>query len=536
MFLGTLLIHWPAHQAGFVADFLGWEKQYREMSFWAFLSTFGHPVHQQLPQFFNIFLYKCFGTWGLPWYLLFCLAHAVNGFLLYRFLLLLGKIWQLSSSVWIAVAGALFFLFSPYVTDATVWKVCFHYLLSGAFTLGSLLGIANYLQTGNKQPLWLAHLLLLLHFFTLEMALAVPMLTHAVCIAWWLTAPTTSINGSVFRVKNLLRYITLPQLSISALFFLVNKISFGQWVGHYGEATHLRFDAMRMLGQPMKYLAKYASFGRHFEHKDKARLFAFFETPTGLYLSYGVVIALLCWVLLYKKRQQPRLALGVLMFCLGLLATFPVSNLHFEWVLFNELDRYGYLASLFFLSGMAIFFSALPGWWKNLPAGIYLAISIYFLSRICCWWGEMEYSYQKLLRDYKWLDKKEVYVLASADNYQGIWSWRSYREKPTLHYALELMHNRPIDSKIYEIAQFNLNSLKEGISISVPDTSNGVIRVEFDQWGNWWWRRGKGADNYQNDLYKVEFKGKWYELTLKNRPQDAVFICQSGDGWKVLGE
>lgn len=534
MFFGVAAIHWPAHEAGFVTDFLGWEKQYREQSFWAFLSTFGHPVHQQLPQFFNILLYRAFGTWGLPWYLVFSLVHAANGFLLYRFLLKIAGLWEIKTGQWAAMAGALFFLFSPYITDATVWRVCLHYLMSGTFTLGALILTTDYLEQGNKQRLWMAHGLLLLNFFTLELALAIPLLTHALCIGWWLTRPAAQ-NRAV-ALPQFIRNMTLPQLGILAFFFGFNKLSFGNWVGHYGEATHLKFDALKMLAQPMKYAAKYFSFGRHFEHADKGRMFGFIESEKGLLVCYGLLAVALLITLWYKRNQHPRLSLGFLLFCLGLLATFPVSNLHFEWVLFNELDRYGYIASLFFLSALAVWFSAIPGQWKNLPAAIFLLISVFFLGKIMFWWQDMDQCYKKLLRDFRWYDKREIYVLATADNFQGIWMMRTYLDKPALHYALELQQNKPLDIHFHEVAQYNMNSLQDGLTVSVPDTATGVIRVEFDQWGNWWWRHGLGANDYQTDDYKAVFKGKWYELTLKGDHKDAAFICQSGDLWKELGK
>lgn len=532
MLLGTVVIHWPAHNAGFVSDFLGWERQYREQSFWAFLITFGHPVHQQLPQFFNIVLYRLFGTWGLPWFALFSLLHALNGFLLYRFLLKCSDLWQLKQGQWLGITGALFFLFSPYITDATVWRVCLHYLMSGGFTLGALLGTADYLERGHKRSLWLAHGLLLLNFFTLELAIAIPFLTHAFAIGWALTRPNGTAGN--LDIKAFLRDMTFPQLGISALFFGLNKLTFGQWVGHYGEATHLKFEALKMLAQPMKYAAKYLTFGRQFEHSDKAKMFGFMESERGLLLCYGAFALLLLATLLYQRRQHPRLTLGVLMLSLGLLAIFPVSNLHFEWILFNELDRYGYVASLFFLSAVALLFSAIPGVWKNIPAGIFLLVSIFYLCKIMFWWRDLDNCYKKLLHDFHWYDKKEVFVLATADNFKGIWMMRSYRDKPALQYALELQQNKALDIQFHEVAQYNMNSLQEGVTVSVPDTTTGVIRVEFDQWGNWWWKNGKGASDYQNDLYKVVFKGKWYELNMKAHHPDAVFICQSGDTWKVL--
>jgi hypothetical protein len=532
MFLATAALHWPTKDAGFVADFWGWEKLYREQSFWGFWNTFGHTVHQQLPQFFNIVWYRLFGTQGLPWYLLFSLLHAANGYLLYRFLLKTSGMWQLSHGKWVALAGASFFLCSPYIADATVWRVCLHYLLSGGFTLGALLAVSDYLERGHTKVLWWAHGLLLLHYFTLEFALATPLVVHALCFGWWLTQPRETQKPVV--VENFLRLITLPQLAITALFFASNKLTFGQWVGHYGESTHLKFNTLQMLAQPFKYLAKYWTFGRHWDHGDKARLFGFIDSERGLWILYGLLLGLVASALWIKRRQHPRLSLGLLCCVMGFLAVFPVSNLHFEWVLFNELDRYGYLASLFFLSTLAMLFSALPGWWKNLPAGAFLLVSLFYLHQTLGWWKDMDDCYKNLLRDFRWYDKKNVCILASADNYKGIWVVRSYRDKPALQYGLELMHHKPLDMQLTEVAQFNMNNNREGITATTDST--GMIRVEFNQWGNWWWKFGRGANNVDNEQYKAVFKGKWFEFTPKNMPPNTTYIYQSGNSWKAVGE
>jgi len=79
--LGVLLIHWPSHEAGFVSDFLGWQAAYEKGSWLGIFNFFGYGGHQQVLQFVNYTMYRLFGTAGLPWYLLFCIFHAANGFL-----------------------------------------------------------------------------------------------------------------------------------------------------------------------------------------------------------------------------------------------------------------------------------------------------------------------------------------------------------------------------------------------------------------------------------------------------------------------
>jgi len=263
------------------------------------------------------------------------------------------------------------------------------------------------------------------------------------------------------------------------------------------------------------------------------KLFGFLESPQGLWLGYGLLGVLILAAFFLRNKVSNKFALIVTLLVLSILAAFPVSNLHFEWMLYNENDRYGYLSALFALPALALLFSFIPGYFKYLPALGFLVLSAWLMFKTATSWGEMERMYRKLLDEFHWYDKREIFVLSLADNYQGIWMFRMYSKESALADALRWVKNKKLDAQVYEPAFFNMNTPADGITASVPD-STGVIRVEFDQWGNWWWLSGLGANDYETERYKVVFKGKWYELTLKGDREDAVFIYQSGDGWKEL--
>ncbi len=533
-FLGTLIVHWPSHNAGFVSDFLGWQAHYRDDSFWDFIKSYGYNGHQQVLQLINSSMYQVFGTAGIPWYILFCAAHTFNGLLLYRFLLKITQLWGTRDGLWIAVTGTAFFLFSPYHPEVTVWRVCLHYMISAACLLGSLLLTIDYLERNNRRALWCAHGLMLLNLFTLELALVIPLLTHAFCLTWWLTRPTRkndqqpSINWSV-----LFRFMTLPQIGLWAFYFIFNKLTLGAWVGHYGVERHLKINYLQIFSNALKYEVKYPIFARHFAHPAKAKLFNALSEAHTVYWGYGILAALVLIAVVFRNRLTPKFPIFVMLLGMGLLAALPTAQLHFEWVQYNENDRYGYLTALFVLPALAILFSGLPGSWKYVPATGFMWLSVVLLLRTCGWWGDMERIYRKLLADFQWYDKKEIYVLSLADNYRGIWMFRMYGPQSSLVDALNLVENKHLAANVHELAFFNMNTPQDGVTVTTPD-STGMFRTEFNQWGNWWWRNGIGALDYETDQYKVQFKGKWHELTFKNgRPKDAVFIYQSGDSWKV---
>src|SRR5688572_21806302 len=90
----SLLSYIPSIGAGFVFDFLGWQRAYNAGSFADIMTSFGyHGNHQFLHLIFYTF-YKIFHIQSLPWYLLFCTLHAVNGYMLYKLILNLSSHWK----------------------------------------------------------------------------------------------------------------------------------------------------------------------------------------------------------------------------------------------------------------------------------------------------------------------------------------------------------------------------------------------------------------------------------------------------------
>lgn len=56
--------------------------------------------------------------------------------------------------------------------------------------------------------------------------------------------------------------------------------------------------------------------------------------------------------------------------------------------------------------------------------------------------------------------------------------------------------------------------LMDGVIVIVD--SMGILWVEFNQWGNWWWRCGIGMGlGYDIEVYEVDSKGYYYFLMLR---------------------
>src|SRR5688572_22745660 len=125
-----LISYIPAYRAGFVFDFLGWQRAYAKGTFYDILNCFGYPANHQLLQLINYSFYRVFHLSPLPWYLLFTAVHACNGYLLYKLVIQISNYWKSHVPSLLAAGGVMVFLLHPYAVEPVVTKVCIHYLLS----------------------------------------------------------------------------------------------------------------------------------------------------------------------------------------------------------------------------------------------------------------------------------------------------------------------------------------------------------------------------------------------------------------------
>src|SRR4030095_3423271 len=263
----SLLSFIPSIGAGFVYDFLGWQKTYNEGSFGDILHCFGYYGNHQLLHFVFYNFYKVFHIHGLPWYFFFCSLHAVNGYLFYLLILRLMKQWGGTISPLLAVMGVSAFLLHPYCVEAVVWKACVHYLISLMAILLILILFLSYIESGKKRDFIAGCLVYAASLFTLEISFVTPLVVVLAGIMTWLT------NG---RIENPIKRISYFCGTLWALlggYLLLNIISLGSVVGHYGAKVHLRFDLISMVSTEMKYLLKHLGYARFYPYKVKTLLF-----------------------------------------------------------------------------------------------------------------------------------------------------------------------------------------------------------------------------------------------------------------------
>jgi hypothetical protein len=145
-------------------------------------------------------------------------------------------------------------------------------------------------------------------------------------------------------------------------------------------------------------------------------------------------------------------------------------------------------------------------------------------------WYHAENVRHHLVENYHWWDGDNIIFLNAPDDIKGMYIFRAPPDFSGLAESVELEKQRKINAHSFEVAQYNLTSINDGVSVKTP--SRDTVIVTLNQWGNWWWRGGKGASNYENDIFKVQFDyngcGNCYRLILKDSTVKNTLIYQVG--------
>ncbi len=521
----TLVTYFPTIGSGFVYDFLGWQRVYNEGSFSDIFNSFGYKGNHQLLHFFFYSTYSLFHIQGWSWYLIFGSLHALNGWLLYKWLQQVSFRWNLNISNFLITTCCILFLIHPYSVEPVVWKVCIHYLLSFNAVLGILLLSPSYVFDGNRKSLWLCLFIFALSLFLLEISFVTP----AVISILFLIEVVAFRRSRPVILRSLSIVVSMWGLLVG--YILLNKITLGSWVGHYGTEAHLSVDVIGMMSTEVKYFVKHLFDARFFSFKAKTLLFdTWLSSPE---LSFFLMVAFISLVLLYiikVRKLSPAWHLVVFSVAASMLYVLPVSNLFFYHLHISMNDRYSYIPNAFLWIGVITLLSKSPKWFSHSLMGIVLLVNIYFQEKTIRYWHESTEVLTGLKNSYRWNDHSLVFVLNSPDNLNGIVMASIYGELTGIDEIIDFQTPRPNNAMMYDIFQYNMTSPNDGVK--VEQTGPMLLKVTFNQWGNWWHRHGMGASSYENEYYKAETLDYPYLITFKQFPKGSAIIYQDGKEWK----
>jgi hypothetical protein len=522
--LTSLALYWPTRDAGFVMDWLGWQAAYNRAGWAGVPGSFGYPGLHPVLHLGNYLLYWLFGANSPIWYGVFAIVHGLNAWLLFRLALRLPVHAPAGRTLFVAFTAGVLFLLSPYAAEVVVWRVCLHYLLALLFAQMAMHRTLDYLHSGKRRDWWQIQLFFALGLFSFEWSLVVPVLLLILVVTRHFSprsdAPLMPLLGKLFA----------PQAGLLALYFLINKLRIGDWVGHYGAETHLNFQPRVILATMFKYVVKQFGFARHWEHAEKTRLFDGLEAGWPFWLGAGLlVLGALVW-LVFFRRANARIQWAGAAFAWFFVALLPVSNLYFCYLQLSENDRYGYFATGFGWLGFALLLSFLPKIPARLIMLALLVLSLHLLAGTNRYWAASEQLYNDLVQDFRWYDRDEVIILASPDNYHGVFMLRIIGQPNGFNEALEMRRGRAFAGNMWEVAQFNVSNPSDGVKVE-KEKGKLLYKVSFRQDGNWWWRNGIGATDYENDRYLFRMKEWHVEVELKEKRPKTVVIYPDGGKW-----
>jgi hypothetical protein len=314
-------------------------------------------------------------------------------------------------------------------------------------------------------------------------------------------------------------------------YIVLNKLTIGTVVGHYGSKTHLKMDIIGMMSAEVKYLIKHVFDARFFSFNVKNKLFDnILSSPE---LNFFLLVACLAVSILYLiriKKIKPKWHLVFFGTVASMLYVLPVSNIFFYHLHIGMNDRYSYLPLAFLILPGLMLVHALPKWISWSVTIFLLVINIYFQQKTNRYWKESTVVLHHLIDTYRWNDASHVFILNSPDNLNGIVMASIYGEPSGIDELIDQQTPKPNTGIMFDIFQYNMTTPEDGVK--VEQTGPMQLKVTFHQWGNWWHRNGIGASSYENEYYKADILDYPYQVTFKQFPEGSVIIYQDGSEWK----
>lgn len=505
--------------AGFVTDFLGWLECQQDTPFHLLFQCFGVKGLYFVPYTLLYALTALFGMSSWPWWIVFAGGHIVNAFLVTKLMRATMSLFDMRSNAWLPFLAGLIFLVHPYQVEVVAWKACINYIASCFLVLAVLWLYVRYLSSGSKRALGGSVAAYVFMLFTLEFALMVPVVLLLLHIC--LREPRTdSPRARWLRAA-------IPFLIALIAYFLANGMLIDKPVGHY-ELEATAFHPLALGSALARYAAKVMFFARFLSYPVQTELYNFLDPQA---IGAIVVAGILAWygyVLVKSRKLSDGARFGSFSFGVAVLLILPIAPLYFYYLQFSENDRYTYLAMPFFAMGLVWVLWNVRFYLGKVLIAVYLCFCLYFTHFMVGLWAQNHAIYTRVLSTFRW-DSGTVYILNLPDNYRGTLMFRNIGGETALEEVLQFTVDRGHHLNIYEVMQYNMATPTDGVS--VQRLGDSTFRVEFKQWGTWWWRDGIGGASYIHERYEVEVHGQFYDVTFNNlRPGDKV-VYFDGERW-----
>ncbi len=501
--------------AGFVTDYSGLIEKMHGRTYAEALDSFGFPALMPVLNVCFFFLYDTFGKQSSAWHWAHVVSYSYIAWEVYNIasrLLFAEKDKTMIATLMVTI---LYFL-SPFHVEAMAWKVCLGHILSTGLLLTSFRQYLMFDSSLKRYHLILAAIFQILSLLTFEWALIMPLILLAVF--WKGIWKRIDINENSIGV--------LIASIVSVLYILLTKVIIGDWIGHYGADAVLTNNPVDQLGVIGAYFVKHLSFIHFANYGIRSAAYEFVRSPIGIVLFTMVMSVFL--FLLRGKRKIDNWQIAML----AVIGFIPVSGFSFNYLTWSENDRYGILGGLFLiiLFVRACYrFTPIVRWTL---LGMALLVSAYFQQRMIINWDENASVVNELMSSFECDRGDRVFILNFPDNINGTLAFRNYAADESLSDALKWIEGKSVPCDIIEVMQYNMINSDDGVKCEVVDPA--TIKVSFNQWGTWWWRRGLGASNHDNDIYSATLGDGHYLLKVKKSQEGDRFYYQMGSEWKSI--
>lgn len=512
------LLYLPSYYAKFTSDFITWTFHYDQQGPAGLLNDFDDPSLKYMYHILMYGGYRLFGTYPLGWYIACNLLHAFNATLLLVFVRKLLQHLKIDRR-WLPLTAALFFLVSPYQTEAVVWAAAIHFLFASAMVLLSLISLMRFFEHRSGKRLWGIFLPFLFGLFATEASFILPLLLCALTVLLAMKSDLHIPAGKTALT------ILLPAFLMLAGFVALTYLRFGNPVGHYGTAMHLNINLSYIGVNVLKYFLKFVCWFRYLpiSHRGFSRYMD--QGMNGAYVL--IVLGVIAVVLLVLLRRM-RFKASLLVFFLFsfLIALLPVINLETLFIKDIQSDRYGYLPSLFFypVAAAAIHF-IFRGWLRHTLVLLYLVLSMVCLNDALQKWRFAGKMIDNLIRTFPHPATGRIFILNVADTYCG-----AYCLRMGLQHTISRQYSPELAGRINILGNYNMYAAVDSVKVTPagPDT----YEVQVSDWGGWIWGMPEG----DSPKYKVvtDGSGLHYTVRFKDLKPDDLILYQAGKEWRYV--
>ena len=527
----VLSLYFPAHHAGLVYDAIDWIKSY---NLYGYTNLFHPPYDNTIRPVYHFCLITCwklFGTNGYAWFLVTTGLHAYNVTIVFFVLRSIMQTLGLKNAHWSSFAAAFSFLISPLNTEPVIWYACMHYLITFACIFSILWCIINWQKFSLPSLGFIISTLYLIAIFSLEVSYAAIILIVLIFIIFRNILFT---NKQIFK----LGLVTLlPMLLLTAGYFVLTRLTYGKWIGHYGVKAVVNNSIWSITGKFFGYLAKDIFFLNQYNNRHAVNLFL--QTQHGFSLVFFLIVVVCAYLIIFRNSQlSPKWRFVLwLFFSLGAIYA-PTCTLFFYDFMNIQADRLEYFISPF-IFGLLIFtlFQIKQYKLRNCLLVGYLSVQLYLSNSNIAAWSANRSLQENLIIHSNFPAGKRIFVLAAYTNFKGVYGFGIDQMVPQFQTMYQILtHGKKIETDVHMLAYFNMNKLTDGVQVSVVNDS--TLKVELNQWGTWFWTDmmnglvSKKDIGYQ--ILKDEKMNHYMLVTFTDKKPDDVYIYQVGNQWKYV--